>query len=126
MTNQQRMLFDLPGDPLTGDPEDHRISRPRKAPVFAPPHNGTVTSRAAAEAIAPVAQTISDRIFDFVASKRFHGATRDEISVALKIPIPTVCARCNELLKVSDIVEAKGRHRKTAAGRKAAILVAAR
>ncbi len=120
--SDQKLLFDVSEPPPIGDPEDCRVSKRRTVR----PHNGTPTSREAAQAIDPVAKTIAQRILRFVEERGWKGATRDEIVVALAVPIPTVCARCNELLRANRLQEVTGRDRLTTAGRRAAVLVAVR
>lgn len=61
------------------------------------PHNGSETSRAAAESMVPHATTIRDKILAYIRSQGVKGSTIDETAVALGIRTATVCARYSEL-----------------------------
>ena len=63
-----------------------------------PPHNGTETSKAAAEAIAGKSGTKRRMVYDYVKQCGEHGATRGEIHKALGVKESTVCGRVSELL----------------------------
>lgn len=62
-----------------------------------PPHNGTDTSRAAAEAIAPHAPNLRDQVFDYIRAQGVKGATIDEVSIGMGLKTATVCPRFYEL-----------------------------
>lgn len=69
-------------------------------------HNGTETSIAAAERAAMHSATGRARVLGFVAGRGEVGATREEISAALNMPLNTVNPRCRELLKHAVVYEA--------------------
>lgn len=102
---KQRTLFDAP------------IA---KKPVSLP-HNGTPTSRAAAESCEPQAGTDRRRVLDYVAGRGSEGATRDEIAAALQLKIQTVCGRVNDLVRQGNL-RASEQTRPTESGRAAAVL----
>ncbi len=60
------------------------------------------TSRAAAVRAAGKAQSVRERIVQFVWEQGAKGATRDEIAHGLGILIQTVCARVADELAVTD------------------------
>lgn len=62
-----------------------------------PPSNGTPTSNAAAESIAPIAPTLREQVFAFIRSQGVKGASIDETAVALAMRTATVCGRFFEL-----------------------------
>ena len=84
------------------------------------PHNGTDTSRAAAEFIRPHAPSLREQVFQYVASQGFNGATIEEIADALGIKQATVCGRVNELhtarAETPPRICNSGRKRKTSSG----------
>lgn len=84
-------------------------------------HNGTETSKAAAESMVGAAEIQLRRILEFIRSKGEYGATRDEIVAALGIDIPSVCGRCDNLLRMKLIYETDVK-RKTRKGRFAFVL----
>ena len=85
------------------------------------PHNGSPTSRAAAEQIEPTAHTLRAKVLEFIRSQDHHGATRQEIEAALQISGDTIRPRCKELLAMGLIRETT-RTRPTVAGRSAVVL----
>jgi len=50
-----------------------------------------------------------------------HGATADEVEVALGLRTPTCTARINELRKELGVIKISGRHRLTRSGRPAVV-----
>jgi hypothetical protein len=100
--------------------EPHQLVVP-----FDAPHNGSATSKAAAEGIRESRTRLVTQVFNYIDSKRTHGATRDEVERALRIPGNTVRPRVAELLKLTLIRETD-RTRETRSGRMAAVLVSNR
>jgi hypothetical protein len=89
-----------------------------------PPHNGTTTSRLAAEAKIRTLARSRDRVLAYIRSQGAAGATRDEIDAALGMPIQSVCARCDDLLKAQPpLIRARGDKRKTRRGCFADVMV---
>jgi hypothetical protein len=64
-----------------------------------PPTGWADTSRAAAHAIREHAQTIRERVCDFVAARGARGATIEEIALGLGLRQATVCGRVAELAR---------------------------
>jgi len=89
-----------------------------------PPHNGTLTSKAAAQEIKPSADTLRQRVYEYVALCGENGATREEVEIALEMSGSTVRPRVVELLNAGRIREVPETTRATEAGRQARILVA--
>jgi hypothetical protein len=89
----------------------------------APFVKGSDTSEAAAESIEPVAETLAWYVLEYVRVRAGYGATRDEVSRELDIPISTVNPRMRELV-LKGFVKDSGRRRKTVSGRQAAVMVA--
>ena len=85
------------------------------------PHSGGKASRDAAADIRPHLMTLRQRVLLFVAG-RAAGATRDEIADGLKMNANTVRPRVVELIENGNLRES-GEFRRTASGRKAAVLV---
>ena len=88
----------------------------------APYQRDSETSREAAEAIEPVAVTVRAEVLDYVA-KWGTGCTREEIAIQLCIPLQTVCARVNELIRSGHLIRTNER-RMTISGRRAEVVVA--
>jgi hypothetical protein len=86
----------------------------------APATNGTPTSNAAADAIAPVSGAIRRKVLDFVRDAGSAGATSDEIERGLGLGGSTVRPRLVEL-RVQHRIEDSGRTRPTASGRAAVV-----
>lgn len=91
-------------------------------PLFLP-HNGTDTSKEAADGARKFASDQSRRVLAYVTGKGADGATRDEISERTGIGIPAVCARVNELV-AADILSATSIRRPTRSGKAAEVVVA--
>jgi hypothetical protein len=91
--------------------------------VPAPATNGTPTSSAAAERIAPTAGTLRAAVLDYVRNCKTHGATDEEMQVALQMNPSTQRPRRQELEKMGWVVRTE-RTRLTKSGRHAVIFVA--
>lgn len=80
------------------------------------------TSLAAEESIRPAAPRLRQQILEFLKSQEEHGATCDEVEVALGMTHQTASARFTELRarKLTRIVG----ERRTRSGRKASVHVA--
>ena len=91
-------------------------------PLFAR-HNGTDTSQAAAESVRPSLKTVRSRVYEFIFERGNHGATCDEIQVALELLAQTASARCNDLKRAKLIVDS-GNRRPTRTGCSARVYVA--
>jgi len=105
-----------------------------------PPHNGTVTSRAAAKAVAGHADADRWRILQFIVDRADLGATRDEIVIHFNLtPHPmggdTVRPRVWECMEPTEVLArygvsepllttVPGYTRKTQRGKAAHVLVA--
>jgi hypothetical protein len=98
---------------------------PRPADPLIPPANSSPTSQAAARMAAPNFGSTCTRIFAFVAGRRAEGATRDEISRGLGLPIQSVCPGVDSLRRRGLLRQTKAQ-RLTSSGRPAAVLVASR
>lgn len=92
--------------------------------MFAPPHNGTATSKAAAKEIRPSADTLRTQVYEFIALCGENGATREEIEIGLEMSGSTVRPRVVELLRAGRIRPVPETTRATESGRQAEILVA--
>lgn len=106
-------------------------------PLFgdeAPPHNGTTTSRAAADGARGHAHADRVRILAYLVAQGDHGATREEIEAALTMNGNTVRPRVAELLREERIwhrfgqeeplLTEPGNTRPTRSGDPASVLVA--
>lgn len=98
------------------------FAAPAAAPTL-PYQRASRTSRAAAVAAQPCAELQRARVLDFI-RRQMHGATRQEASLALGIPIQSICPRFDDLKK-SGAIRDTGRTRKTTTGRAAAVWEAA-
>jgi hypothetical protein len=81
------------------------------------------TSRAAAEAKAPTAETDAARVLDFIRSRGAHGATDDEAETALGMLHQNASARRRGLFLRGLVVDS-GARRNTRSGRKATVWTA--
>lgn len=89
----------------------------------APPTNGTPTSNAAAERIEPTAGTLRAQLLEYVRRCKTHGATDEEMQIALTMNPSTQRPRRQELEKMGWV--ARTTHtRLTKSGRHAVIFVA--
>jgi len=107
----------------TGRQQLELFATPRPA-AEPPAHNRTPTSRQAAEDVTASTPSRRDRVAAFVLSRGPRGATRDEISIALQLPIQSVCHPVNYLLHAGVLIETN-RTRLTRYGSPAAVLVRA-
>jgi hypothetical protein len=89
----------------------------------APLHNGTSTSRAAAERIEPTAGTLRAAVLEYVRNCAAHDATDEEMQIALEMNPSTQRPRRQELEKLGFVVRTD-RTRETKSGRKAVVFVA--
>ena len=85
-------------------------------------HQGNLESVEAFESIKSDLSRLRAYVLDFIKSKGFHGATCDEIEVALNLSHQTASDRCSELKK-KGIVAPTYFKRLTRSGRSAAVLV---
>lgn len=85
----------------------------------AAPHNGTRTSRAAAEGVKP---TQLQMVRDFLDAVGPKGATREQIHLGTGLKESAVCGRIDQLRKLGEIVEPNGMERKTSAGKAAQLI----
>jgi hypothetical protein len=85
-----------------------------------PAHNGTPTSRAAAERIEPVAGTLRRQVLDYLREQGEHGATDEEMQDALHMNPSTQRPRRIELCDTGWILRTDD-VRKTHSGRDAAV-----
>jgi hypothetical protein len=99
-----------------GDHEDDEVESMR------PSHNGTPTSRAAAEQIEPVAGKARATVLDYLRSRSTEGATADEIEKDTGIAGKTVRPRISELRQMG-VVEDSKTARPTRSGRRAVVWV---
>ena len=70
-----------------------------------PPHNGTETSKAAAEKVATKTTERREMIYAFIADQGESGAINNEIANEFGLEIQSVCPRVNELAKQGLIVK---------------------
>lgn len=89
---------------------------------MAVPHNGTDTSKAAAESMEPHLGRLQQLIHDYYDSRRWYGATCDEAEAALEMRHQTCSARVKELRDKGLLVDS-GERRKTRSHRSAAVYV---
>lgn len=94
------------------------FSAPAEPPML-PFQRASRTSRAAAVAAQPNAELQRARVLAFIRRQR-DGATRQEASVALNIPIQSICPRFDDLKK-SGAIRDTGCTRKTTTGRAAEV-----
>jgi hypothetical protein len=89
---------------------------------FAP---GSSTSQAAAESMEGSARNVAHQIFRFFVSQGQHGATTDEVEVALRLTHQTASARVHALTTSGLLIQPPGRPtRKTRGLRSAAVWLA--
>jgi hypothetical protein len=79
------------------------------------------TSIAAAEAIADMAPTLRGRVYQAIASRGQHGATREELAAELDLRLATICGRCRELTMMG-LIHDSGTTRPTESGRAAVVM----
>lgn len=90
----------------------------------APPTNGTPTSNAAAERIEPTAGTLRAQLLEYVRNCKTHGATDEEMQIALEMNPSTQRPRRQELEKMGFIRRMDRFTRPTRSGRSAVIFIA--
>ena len=98
----------------------------RQLPLFEPPFAAqSATSREAAERIKGHAATLRNEVFDFIRRCGAHGATTDEVEVALGLRHQTASPRVYELVNENPprlvLTQAL---RKTRSGRNAGVYLA--
>lgn len=114
------------GPGLFGDDRPAEVVGPYGRPglvVVPPSAPGSATSAAAAEQIGGVAGEQRRLVYEAVSLAKGDGLTREEIAAVTGLSGDSTRPRCWELLKLGWLVETT-RTRTTAAGRKAAVLVA--
>jgi predicted ArsR family transcriptional regulator len=74
---------------------------------------------------APTFGSTCAKVFAFVAGQRSAGATRDELSRALQLPIQSICPAVADLRRRGLLRQTTAR-RPTSSGRPAAVLIASR
>lgn len=94
-----------------------------RLPLLAP-HNGTSTSRAAAVAVQPKTATLREQVYAAIVVCGAHGATDEELQVALGMSGDTERPRRVELVKAHRIRPA-GFTRPTTHSKEAVVYVAA-
>lgn len=90
----------------------------------APPQNGTLTSRLAADDMVRLAPTLRLRVLQALLSAGEDGLTREQLEHVTALDGSTLRPRVWELMKDGTIREIPDRTRKTLSGRFAAILSA--
>jgi hypothetical protein len=90
----------------------------------APAHNGSQTSRAAAERAQGKAPTMRRRVLDELMRRGTHGGTHEEIATSIGARLDTVKARVHELGLTGD-VRGLTRTRHTSTGSPAMVFIAA-
>ena len=90
--------------------------------MFAPPHNGHATSKAAADSIAKSAETMRASILEYVRLSGENGSTREELEIGLEMSGSTVRPRVLELMKAGKLYVVPEVTRATESGRQAEIL----
>lgn len=92
--DEQPAVAPAPAPALTPAPAPLPVDEPRATL----PHNGTATSKRAAELAEPAADTDCGRILTFLRKRGAKGATREEIAVGLGMLIQTVTPRVHTLI----------------------------
>lgn len=91
--------------------------------LFSAPHNGTPTSKAAAESVSPTtAKTVRNAIYAYIELRGDTGATREEIENHMGIDGNTIRPRVVELINEGRVI-GTDMQRKTSNGRNAEVLV---
>jgi len=81
---------------------------------------GSATSKEAAESVETTADSMRNKVLLYIKGVGFHGATDDEIEVALKLGLNTIRPRRRELV-LQGKVRDSGKRRPTRSGRAATI-----
>ncbi len=102
--------------PVPGDGTERRLQRPRW-------HRTSPLSRQAARRAEPRAGTRQADVLALVRARGRLGATRDEVSEALGVPVHALCAAVRHLLDCGDLVET-ALSRPTRLRRAGAVLIA--
>lgn len=89
--------------------------------LFGIPHSGSPTSHAAADSMRPTAQTLREKVFEYIRCQGDYGATEEEIEYELDLTGNTCRPRVWELMK-AERIEDSGAMRKTRSGRYARVL----
>lgn len=87
------------------------------------PHNGTPTSRAAAESLTPHVGRLEAVVLDAIRDAGHHGRTCDEVEQLAELSHQTTSARVRGLLD-AGLIECSGLTRPTRSGRQARVYVA--
>lgn len=117
------MVLPLSARTARTSPPSANIDEPRSiGGLFAIPHNNTPGSIAAANLIAPHADTQEARVLAFIESRRELGCTREEIHIGTSIRLASICARVASLIERGCIKESGTRANES--GVNAAVLVA--
>lgn len=121
----ERKLFDdeagaLDRQPARDTPD--ASMRPKVRPVGVP-HNGSQTSREAAERIAPVASAQAAQVFAFIARQGDGGVTDHEVQTALGVTGDSDRPRRWNRQR-AGLIRDSGQRRKSPAGRAAIVWVA--
>ena len=95
---------------------------PKQPGLFDKGDNAKETRRVALAASIPHRVSRRDRIESFIRDRGRIGATRDEISAELGLPIQSVCPPVLAMLRSGRIIETPKR-RNTRAGKPAAVMV---
>lgn len=91
--------------------------------LFSAPHNGTPTSKAAAESVSPTtAKTVRNAIYAYLELRGDTGATREEIENHMGIDGNTIRPLVVELINEGRVI-GTDMQRKTSNGRNAEVLV---
>ena len=108
----------MPRDPYTG-----RSTSPAGGFDFdGVPEGRVATSKAAADAIRPVASTMRDRVYRYIADSGGYGRTDSEIQESLRMDPSTERPRRRELQKRGEVIDS-GRRRLTRAGRQSIVWI---
>lgn len=104
-----------------GSPSE--ASKPPKSKPYGVPHNGSQTSRDAAERIAPVASAQAARVLVFIAQQGDDGATDHEVQNALGMTGDSERPRRWSLQR-AGLIRDSGQRRQSPAGRAAIVWIA--
>lgn len=85
------------------------------------PHNGTETSKAAAESMRPHAETMRRQVCQFIALQGAKGATDEEVQIGLGMNPNTERPRRGEVWGFRLITDQAGEKRATKSGRMAVV-----
>jgi len=124
---QQQTLFDMDSAPLAGGHYDYQSDKPpaRNAAPKESKDAGKRNRNETYKTTAPLHTGDRLRVMNRLRSLGDAGATRDELSIGLLMPLTTVCGRVRELLDLEAVIETDQR-RITRTGSTAVVLQAAR